>query len=226
MLGSLNQLSRVRLLDSGVPRQFAAGENLIVEGDRSTDVCVLIDGCVKVTATTENGSVVLLAIRAGGDLVGEFSSLDGRPRSATITAAGPVLVRRLSQPTFIKLLRKDSDLSLAVHRAVVGKLRAVTQSRIEVPNFRVQTRLARVLFELATAYGEAVEDDIVIGVALTQPELAALVGATEPSVHKELARLRREGIIGTGYRRIAIHDMHGLISLTGLGRSMHEETIG
>ncbi|WP_405148688.1 Crp/Fnr family transcriptional regulator [Sphaerisporangium sp. NBC_01403] len=226
LLGGLNEVSRERLLTEGVLRQFPAGENLIWEGDpTTTEVFVLLEGCVKVIANTEDGKVVLLGIRVGGDLVGELSSLDGQPRSSTVTAAGPTLVRRLSQSIFIELLSKDPGLSLAVHRAVVGKLRAMTRRRIEVTNYPVRTRLARVLVELASSYGERVSEGIMIGVALTQPELAALVGATEPSVHKELSQLRREGIIGTGYRRIVVHDMPALLSITGLGPSRQDEAI-
>ncbi|MEU9891574.1 Crp/Fnr family transcriptional regulator [Sphaerisporangium sp. NPDC051011] len=225
LLASLNEVSRQRLLTEGVLRQFTTGETLIWEGDHATGVYVLLEGCVKVTADTEDGQIVLLGIRVGGDLVGEISSLDGQPRSSTVTAAGPTLVRRLSQSTFIELLSEDPGLSLAVHRAVAGKLRAMTRRRIEVTNYPVRTRLARVLVELASSYGQQVSEGIMIGVALTQPELAALVGAREASAHKELSQLRREGIIGTGYRRIVVRDMPTLLSITGLGPSGQDEVI-
>ena len=42
---------------------------------------------------------------------------------------------------------------------------------------------------------------------LTQPELAALVGAAEPTVHKALAKLRRRGLIVTGYRQMTVLDL-------------------
>jgi hypothetical protein len=69
--------------------------------------------------------------------------------------------------------------------------------------------LARVLAELAYLHGQEADGGISIGV-LTQPEIGALIGAGEPSVHKALAALRLAGVLSTRYRRIVIHDMHRL----------------
>jgi len=51
-----------------------------------------------------------------------------------------------------------------------------------------------------------VSSGIEFGYTLTQPELAAMVGASEPSVHKTLRQLRGDGVITTGYRRLMISD--------------------
>jgi CRP/FNR family transcriptional regulator, cyclic AMP receptor protein len=54
------------------------------------DVFVLRSGRVKVSAVASSGRQVLLAFRGPGDLVGELSALDERPRSASIVALEPV----------------------------------------------------------------------------------------------------------------------------------------
>ncbi|MDH2424190.1 Crp/Fnr family transcriptional regulator [Sphaerisporangium sp. TRM90804] len=217
LLGSLPEPVRDEMLGLGRPRQFTTGETLILEGDRSTDVFLLVDACVKVTANTESGRVALLGIRVGGDLVGEFAALDGLPRGATVAAAGPCLVQLISQDAFLGFLQRSPEAALAVNRAVVNKVRWTTRRRVEFGTFSTPTRLARVLVELAWSYGEPVREGIMIGVALTQPELAALVGAADPTVHKTLTLLRRQGVLGTGYRRIVVHDMRRLQAFAGLG---------
>ena len=72
---------------------MSPGLVLIREGDPGTAVYLLLAGSVKVTGATDEGGS-LLAIRVGGDLVGELAVLDGRPRVATVTTPGPVLSRR------------------------------------------------------------------------------------------------------------------------------------
>jgi DNA-binding IclR family transcriptional regulator len=52
-----------------------------------------------------------------------------------------------------------------------------------------------------------------IEVALTQPELAALAGATEPTVQRVLSTLREQGVVQTGYRRLSVLDEVGLARL-------------
>jgi len=42
---------------------------------------------------------------------------------------------------------------------------------------------------------------------ITQPELATLCGAAEPSVHKALRRLREQGAVSTGYRSIRVENL-------------------
>ncbi|GII80618.1 Crp/Fnr family transcriptional regulator [Sphaerisporangium rufum] len=211
LLGGLGDAAREEFLGLGRPRQFTTGQTLIVEGDRSTDAYLLLDACVKVTAHTENGRVALLGIRVGGDLVGEFAALDGRPRAATVVAAGACLARVIPRQTFLAFLRRRPEAALAVNRAVVNKVRWTTRRRVELGTCSAITRLARVLVELACSYGEPKPGGgLVIGVSLTQPELAALVGAADPTVHKALTLLRRAGVLGTGYRRIVVHDLRRL----------------
>lgn len=48
---------------------------------------------------------------------------------------------------------------------------------------------------------------VTIGVPFTQPDLAALVGASVPTVQRVLRSLREDGMIETCYRRILVRDV-------------------
>ncbi|CAO5185825.1 hypothetical protein FAIPA1_50137 [Frankia sp. AiPs1] len=85
----------------------------------------------------------------------------------------------------------------------------------------VQARLAHVLVELATQRGVLEEPGSRILVALTQPELADLVGAGEPAVHKVLRQFRKNGLIKTGYRQLTVSDVE---ALREIARGRPEET--
>jgi CRP-like cAMP-binding protein len=150
--------------------------------------------------------LALLAVRAAGELIGELASMDGQPRVATVTCAGRVRARLVTQPEFRHFLTGHPDVALAVGSSVGAKLRWATRRRIDFGSREVRIRLARVLVELSAAYGSAVHDGVEIGVDLTQPELAGLVGAAEPTVHRALAGFRRSGVVQTGYRRITVLD--------------------
>jgi CRP-like cAMP-binding protein len=210
LLATLSGPAAAELAELGTRRGFAAGKVLLREGELSTHVYLLLGGLVKVTATTSEGGFALLAIRVAGDLVGELAGLDGQPRSATVTAAGSVAARVIAQPVFNDFLNRHADAGIAVGRSVAGKLRWATRRRIDFGGCEVRVRLARVLVELADAYGARVSTGIRIGVPLTQPELAALVGAAEPTVHQALAGFRRNGVIGTGYRSTTVLDLPAL----------------
>ncbi len=212
-LAGLSRTARAALLELGIAREFGPGRVLLREGDTSTHVFLLVDGCVKITGVTPEGYLALLAIRVGGDLVGELAAMDGQPRVATVTTAGRVRARLISQGEFRRFLLGFSDVSLAVSGSVGAKLRWATRRRIDFGSREVRIRLARVLVELAKSYGVPAGPHLRIGVALTQPELAALVGAAEPTVHRALAGLRREQIVETGYRRVFVCDQARLAAV-------------
>lgn len=210
LLAGLQEATRQRFLGLGAKQQYAgAGRVLIREGDVGTVVYLLLAGSVKVTGATDEGEA-LLAIRVGGDVVGELTALDGRPRLATVTTAGPVIARVIGRAEFLGLLGRDPELALAITRGVSDKLRSATSRRIEFTGCDVNTRLARVLLDLAERYGEQTPHGLTIGCPLTQTELATLAGAAEPTVQRSLRQLKTDGIVATGYRVTAVLDMSAL----------------
>ncbi|MDO0927233.1 Crp/Fnr family transcriptional regulator [Streptomyces sp. TG1A-8] len=210
-LGGLSEPVRSKLLGIGTRCRYLPGEVLIREGDRSNHVVLLRSGFVKVTASLDNGHEALLAIRVGGDIVGEMAAMDdGAPRSATVTACGEIAASMVRESDLRFFLESHPEAARAVNRIVIQRLRWSNQRRVEFGGYSVKVRLARVLAELAASYGHPVPRGIVIGVNLTQPELAALTGSAEVTIHKALAELRRDGLITTGYRRTTVLDVNRL----------------
>ncbi|MFD5696504.1 Crp/Fnr family transcriptional regulator [Streptomyces lasiicapitis] len=219
LLGGLSVETRDHLIGLGRSVHFEGGERLLREGEHGSHVFLLLSGWFKVLATTEDDREVLMAVRAGGDIVGELACFDAQPRVATVMAAGAGTARIIGRQDFLTALARYDDAAQAVMRAVAGKLRWATRRRQEFGGCAMGTRVARVLRELTRVYGQPCEVGISIGVSLTQPELAALVGASEPSVHRVLRSLREHQIIETGYRRILVRNMPELSRIAGTDSS-------
>lgn len=217
LLATLSATAAAEIVGLGTGCTFPAGKVLLREGELSTHVYLLLAGIVKVTATTPEGGFALLAIRTAGDLVGELAQLDGQPRSATVTTAGDVAARVITRPVFNDFLNRHADAAVAVSRSIAAKLRWATRRRVDFSGCEVRVRLARVLVELAAAHGAETPAGVRIGLPLTQPELAALVGAAEPTVHQALTSMRRNAVVGTGYRSITIADLPALRAVADEG---------
>jgi CRP-like cAMP-binding protein len=211
LLAALSEGTRADLLALGTWQEFTAGEQLLRQGERSRHVHVVVDGWVKVTAVSAEGHTTLLAIRVRGDAVGELASLDGAARAATVTAVGHVRARRIGHAELQRLLGEHPDVAVALGSYVSAKLRWATERRIEFGAFSVAVRVARVLVSLAGAYGQPSPHGISLGIEVSQPELASLIGASEPSVHRAVRDLKREGILDVGYRHIVIRDPAALV---------------
>jgi CRP/FNR family transcriptional regulator, cyclic AMP receptor protein len=212
-LAQLSDATRQAVLQLGTRRRLSAGEIVIHEGDHSDFVVVLLSGLYKVVGHTDDGREALLAVRVGGDIVGELGVTDGQPRSATVRAAGGGECLRIGERSYRAFLRDNPDAAEVVSRAMAGKLRSATRRRVEFATCPTPVRVARVLQELAGAHGVRGEQGILVGVTLTQPELAALVGATEATVQRVLTAMRDEEIVRTGYRRVHILDEARLAEL-------------
>jgi CRP-like cAMP-binding protein len=215
-LGALPDGARMALSVVGSHREYVAGSSLIVEGDACTDVIALIGGWAKVVSSTAEGGRALLGLRFSGDLVGEQSAFECRPRSASVIAAGLVRAHVVRRQDFLSFLNDWPVAGVAVGRMLSMKLRWATSRRVDLSGLPVLVRLAKVLTEL-TEFTEL--DDTPLrreqgtAYALAQPELAEMIGASEPSVHKALRQLRGDLVIETGYRKIVIRDPAALAAI-------------
>lgn len=200
------------LLGLGVQRRFEPGRVLIREGEHDTHVELLIRGIVKVT-TVVAGVETLLSFRLPGDVVGEMSALTGEPRNATVTTCGRVTSRVITHADFLRALRRHPDMAVSVAATVVAQLRWANRRRTDFAAYPAHVRLARLLVEIADACGRRTDSGVELGVTLSQPELATMIGIAEATVQKAIHDLRARGLITTGYRRLVIVDVDALRAL-------------
>jgi CRP/FNR family transcriptional regulator, cyclic AMP receptor protein len=197
------------MVEMGARRRFEAGQVLMREGDRGTHVELLLIGFVKVTTID-----TLLAIRMPGDLIGETAVLTGAPRNATVTACGRVVSVVLARPAFEGFIRRRPEAMRLVTASVVGQLQFANRRRTDFGAFPAHIRLARVLVEIAEGCGRRRPDGgVELGVTLSQPELATMIGIAQATVQKAMQELRVQGLIETGYRRLVVCDLPALREL-------------
>jgi CRP/FNR family cyclic AMP-dependent transcriptional regulator len=207
-MGSLTPSDRAALLAYGTRVQFGDDDVLVMQGDIGDVLYVLTGGMVKITVSAETGVETMLAVRSRGDLVGEFGVLDGLPRAATVRAVGMVGAMRITGSRFAAFTEAHPGALPAVTRSVVAKMRAETERHAAERNWGARERLAQVIYDLATGYGEKADNGgIVIPLPLTQMELGELAGVAVSTTERVLAEFRREGLIQTGYREIEVRDM-------------------
>lgn len=203
-LSSLSGPVREELLSIGCPQQYPPGEKILVEGAPGDYLVLLKTGCVKVTRKLGNGHEALIAIRVGGDVVGDIAVIDDVPRSATVTACDHIDAHVVQGQAMRSFLDKCPEAAIQIVRLSNRRLRTANSWRIAFGEFSVRVRLARVLAELAEDYGRPVRSHTLICIDLTHTELATLIGSRQETVQKTLAGFRTEGIITTGSRRMEV----------------------
>jgi CRP/FNR family cyclic AMP-dependent transcriptional regulator len=211
-VGGLPEAERAALLAAGTPVRFEDDQIMLVQGDPGDFAYVLTSGLVKVIVETVNGAHTTLAIRSRGDLVGEFALLDNNPRTATARAAGPVTALKVGGGAFLSIISGSQGAGAAVTRYVMGKLRETTERRAAERVWDAKERLAQVLYELGHDRVEPGPDGT-IRIPLTQSDLGDLAGVAVSTAERILKDLRRQGVVSTRYREVAIKDMAQLESI-------------
>lgn len=101
-----------------IPRNLKENELLFKKGDKDYALYLIVSGKVKIHSDTH-----VYAYSTSNQYIGEYSLVDSTPRSASITAVEPTELLRLDQKTFYSLIEKRPDISMAMLKALVLRLR-------------------------------------------------------------------------------------------------------
>jgi CRP/FNR family transcriptional regulator/CRP/FNR family cyclic AMP-dependent transcriptional regulator len=201
-----------------VPRRFNPGQVIFHLGDPGGLLYLISKGKVKISHTTTEGQEVVLAILGPGDFFGELALLDDSPRSATAVALEVTETLTLHREEFMRYLSDNPDFALHVLKTLARHIRRLNTQLADIFFLDLPGRLARVLINLADQYGAKTQNGTVIGLSLTQTDLAEMTGATRVSINKALGRFRRNGWIYVSGRTLTILDhaaLEGLIDIPG-----------
>jgi CRP/FNR family cyclic AMP-dependent transcriptional regulator len=209
-LARLSEDDERALFERGRKRRFEAGATIFHEAEVAGHVVALLSGRAKIATYTEDGKEVMLGVRDPGDLLGEFSALDGKPTSANVVAMEPVEALVLDTASFRAWLEEHPATALLLLETVLARLRDADRKRVEFSAYDTVARVARRLFELAERFGVETDAGVEIRLPMTQDELAAWTGASRVGVSQALKALRERGWIETRRRSITILDMEAL----------------
>ncbi len=99
------------------------GQTLIREGDRDTRLYAVEQGVLEIVAP---GDRVIAAV-GPGEVLGEVSFIDDSPRSASVRAAAPSILRAWEKPALLDALGRDpgtlARFSVALNQLLVERLR-------------------------------------------------------------------------------------------------------
>ena len=194
----------------GARRRFPAGATLFFEGDPAHEALVLLSGAVKVSVGSTDGKEIVLEVFEAGALLGELSVLDGKPRSATVTALVPVEVLAVAAGSFNEFLDRHPPVLRRLLVDVIGRLRSRVRHQLEFGAGDALGRVCARLADLADRYGEPDGDAVAVRSPLNQTELAAWTGLSREAVVKALRALRQLEWIDVSGRTFLVKDLERL----------------
>lgn len=194
-------------------RIYPRGAVVFHEGHQARGIYVLSSGRAKVSISSADGKKLIIRVAAGGDVLGLYAGLTGRPFEATAEMVEGGRVDFISRPDLLALLGQQSfgmDLVEMFSRQFSDfvdhtRMLALSESALE--------KLARLILRWGRDFGERTSEGVRVQIVLTQEEIAQIIGASRETVTRLFSVLKRDQIIRVKRDALWIRDSDALASL-------------
>jgi len=195
-----------RLRATSVVRRFEAGEVLIKAGSPWDALLVLCSGSVKVHHQRLGFCDQVLDDVGPGKPLALMPVLDQRPCPCSITGTEDGEYLHIPGEAVRQLLEDHPRLALKMLRCITGRFRTMAQLAGALSQLSLEERLILYLLRHAPVAGAG--DGRVWD--RNHEEVGQRIGGSREEITRVLSRLKKKGLIRTGWRKVEITDEAGL----------------
>jgi len=189
-----------------VSKAYKKDQLILIEEDPGNSMFFIQKGRVKVSRMSDDGREVILSILENGGFFGELSLLDGKSRSASVTALEDSQLLILRRGDFFKLLEDYPQISISLLKELAARIR---RSDTQIKSLSLQDAMGRVastLIMLAEDHGTIKDSRVLISKIPLQQDLANMAGTSRETISRVFKYLEDENLIIREGRRILIPD--------------------
>jgi len=195
-------------------RIYPRGAVVFHEGHTARGVYVLSSGRAKVSISSSDGKKLIMRIASGGDVLGLYAGLTGRPFEATAEMIEGGRVDFISRPDLLNLLGNQQAFGMDLVEMFCRQFSDfVDHTRMLLLSESTLEKLARLILRWGRDFGETTNDGIRVRILLTQEEIAQTIGASRETVTRLFSVLKRDRIIWVKRDALLIRDCDALASL-------------
>jgi CRP/FNR family transcriptional regulator, cyclic AMP receptor protein len=193
----------LRMLTTVVTRRSVTrGTIIMAAGDPTDSLYIILSGRLKVMMSDADGKEVILTILGPGEFFGEMGLIDDAPRSASVIAIEPCELLTIARRDFKKCLAENFEMSMAVMRGLVRRLREADRKIGSLALLDVYGRVARLLLDMA----ETVDGQKMVTKRLPKQDIAKMIGASREMVSRVMKDLQVGGFIEMRGSTIVLRD--------------------
>ncbi|HEY8069229.1 MAG TPA: cyclic nucleotide-binding domain-containing protein [Burkholderiales bacterium] len=194
---------QLRMLVTVVTRRSAPRASVIMAaGDQIDSLYIVISGRLKVMMGDADGKEVILSLIGPGEFFGEMGLIDDSPRSASVVTIEPCELLSVAKRDFKRILAENFEMSMAVMRGLVRRLREADRKIGSLALLDVYGRVARLLLDMS----EDVNGQKVVTKRLPKQDIAKMIGASREMVSRVMKDLQMGGYIEMRGSSIVLRD--------------------
>lgn len=174
---------------------YEAGTTLYREGFPAVGLYRVERGLVKVSRGLSPQRRRLLRLVGPGELLGCESLLEEGTYQTRAKVVKDADLRLLLKEDMLELLPRHAAFTLQLLEALTRELKNHQQQLWELNTLKAPTRLARTLLRCAQRFSPSQAPPRSVGVTLSRPEWAQLIGVRPETVIRLLSELAHQGVL-------------------------------
>ncbi len=190
-----------RFEEYATTKTYSKGTLIFSQGDESDGIFIIRQGKIKVFMSDESGKEMLIAILGPGEIVGEVASLDGQPRTASVSATVDTRVSRIGLAEFKKFLEDNPDLAFEIIRILTSRMRDHATS---ISNLAFKNVYGRVVWLLEKHSEQNDNGTFTVNRKFTQQDIGDMVGSSREMVSRVISELVKGEYISNDQKIITI----------------------
>jgi CRP/FNR family transcriptional regulator, cyclic AMP receptor protein len=187
-------------------RRYTRDAAIVDYNEDRTDVFFILHGQVRVTIYSSNGREVAFRDLPAGELFGELSAIDGKPRAATVVALSECVLAQMPAGVFWEVIHRHQGVADAMLVRLVSNIRGLTERVFEFSTLAVRNRIHAELLRLARAADDGPGPTKIIPMP-THGEIASRLSTHREAVSREINDLLRRGLITRKGNELVIPDI-------------------
>ncbi|MFA5988145.1 MAG: Crp/Fnr family transcriptional regulator [Sphingomonas sp.] len=213
LCGVLTNDELTSLNSIGQRRRFARGETVIWAGDENVICANLLDGIMKLSASTSDGREQTVGLLYPADFVGHPYEGDA---GFTVVALTDVELCVFPRQSFEAVLNDHARMERLLLQRTFAALEDARSRMLMLARRSAEERLASFLLDMADRAGAAgckvsADGPLTFDLPLSRNQIAELLGLTIETVSRQLTKFKAAGIIALpSLRAVTIRDRAGL----------------
>lgn len=186
------------LLAEGRLESVAAGTPVAWAGQPMSDLLLVVQGALEISRVGVDGRRHVTSFSGPGHWFGLIPIIDGQAAVHDAWAHGDALLLRVPRASFLRCLEADRLLNRTTMLRLCQRSRAMYDALADDGLLPLRARTARALERIASGFPQPLGSGVRMRLAVSQDEIADMLGVTRQSANQELKQLERDGLITLG----------------------------
>ncbi len=197
--------------DSKVSRKIKKGEVIFEEGEKLNGVYCVRGGVSKLAKLSPNGKDQIVKLATKGEVLGQRSVVAEENSNLSATAVSDMDMCFIPKEAIVSTLHKNPDFTYEVLRHMAHDLREADDVIVNMSQKTVKERIAEALLYMMNNFGE--DQEGYLALVLSREDIANVVGTATESCIRILSEFKKQGLIKTSGKRMAILEARKLQDL-------------